>query len=77
MGCGTSNTMESVSPPKQVVTVPMPQVAALPPLEAQQVEGGEGKKEEERAMTAATVEEMRHEAMKHVPEGKGYLFGQS
>lgn len=82
MGCGTSNSMESVSPPKQVehmqpVTfgeIPAPFKDAV----AEQVEEpNEHKKEEERAMTAATTEEMKHEPMKHVPEGKGFLFGQS
>ena len=39
-------------------------------------ESPEGKKEEERVLTAAT-DELKHEAMKHVPEGKAFIFGQS
>ena len=76
MGCGTSNSMESVSPPKQIEHMqPVTFGEILPPLREAAEE--EAKKEEERAVTAATSEEMRHEPMKHVPEGKGFLFGQS
>lgn len=63
MGCGTSNSMESVSPPKQIEHMQPVTFGEIPPPfkdAATEEEQNEPKKEEERTMTAATSEEMRH-----------------